>query len=323
MKLTDIYWHLRSDIIKIEKEIENNIDANHPILQEASSHLLKAGGKRIRPVFVLLSAQFGEYDLQKIKHVAVPLELIHMGSLVHDDVIDDAELRRGKRTIKSKWDNRVAMYTGDYIFAKAIELATYSEKPELHRVLSDAMVEMVIGEVEQIRDQYNWYQNSRIYFRRIKRKTALLIAVSCQLGALVAGASPREQKQLKRYGYHVGMAFQITDDILDFVGTEKELGKPAGSDLAQGNVTLPALYAMRKNPVLKQTIMTLLENESASELDMSDIIYQIRETGAIEYSKEIADRYLKKALSDLELLPDIQAKRALIQIAHYIGDRKF
>jgi heptaprenyl diphosphate synthase len=323
MKLTDIYWHLRSDIIKIEKEIENNIDANHPILQEASSHLLKAGGKRIRPVFVLLSAQFGEYDLQKIKHVAVPLELIHMGSLVHDDVIDDAELRRGKKTIKSKWDNRVAMYTGDYIFAKAVELATYSEKPELHRVLSDAMVEMCIGEIEQIRDQYNWYQNSRIYFRRIKRKTALLIAISCQLGALVAGASLREQKQLERYGYHVGMAFQITDDILDFVGTEKELGKPAGSDLAQGNVTLPALYAMGKDPALKQTIMALLDNEEASQMDMTDIIHQIRETGAIDYSKEIADRYLKKALSALEPLPDIQAKRALIQIANYIGDRKF
>lgn len=323
MKLTDIYWHLRSDIIKIEKEIESNIDANHPILQEASSHLLKAGGKRIRPVFVLLSAQFGDYNLQKIKHVAVPLELIHMGSLVHDDVIDDAELRRGKKTIKSKWDNRVAMYTGDYIFAKAIEIATYSEKPQLHRILSDAMVEMCIGEVEQIRDQQNWYQNTRIYLRRIKRKTALLIAVSCQLGALVAGVSLREQKLLEQYGYHVGMAFQITDDILDFVSTEKELGKPAGSDLAQGNVTLPALYAMKKDPELKQTIMLLLENEGGNQRDMSDIIRRIKATGAIDYSKEIADRYLKKALHSLEPLPDIQAKRALIEIADYIGDRRF
>ncbi|WP_280768226.1 heptaprenyl diphosphate synthase component II [Salipaludibacillus daqingensis] len=323
MKLTDIYWHLRSDILKIEKEIENNIDANHPILQEASSHLLKAGGKRIRPVFVLLSAQFGEYDFKKIKHVAVPLELIHMGSLVHDDVIDDAELRRGKKTIKSKWDNRVAMYTGDYIFAKAVELATYSEERELHRVLSDAMVEMCIGEVEQIRDQYNWYQNLRIYLRRIKRKTALLIAVSCQLGALVSGASLKEQKQLERYGYYVGMAFQITDDILDFVGTEKELGKPAGSDLAQGNVTLPVLYAMSKNPTLKQTIITYLENGNTNQLDMSEIITQIKNTGAIDYSKEIADRYLKKALLALEPLPDIQPKKALIQIADYIGERRF
>ncbi|PYZ94509.1 heptaprenyl diphosphate synthase component II [Salipaludibacillus keqinensis] len=323
MKLTDIYWHLRSDIIKIEKDIEKNINANHPILQEASSHLLKAGGKRIRPVFVLLSAQFGDYNLKNIKHVAVPLELIHMGSLVHDDVIDDAELRRGKKTIKSKWDNRVAMYTGDYIFARAIEMATYSDKPELHRILSDAMVEMCIGEVEQIRDQYNWYQNFRIYLRRIKRKTALLIAVSCQLGALIADVPKREQEHLKRYGYYVGMAFQITDDILDFVGTEKELGKPAGSDLAQGNVTLPALYAMDQDPKLKQEIISLLKDDRVEQKDMTEIIDRIKKTGAIDYSKKIADQYLKKALGALESLPDIQAKKALIQIADYIGDRKF
>ncbi|SER44422.1 heptaprenyl diphosphate synthase component II [Salipaludibacillus aurantiacus] len=323
MKLTDIYWYLRPDIIKIEKEIENNIDARHPVLEEASSHLLKAGGKRIRPVFVLLAAQFGNYDLNTIKHVAVPLELIHMGSLVHDDVIDDAELRRGKKTIKSKWDNRVAMYTGDYIFAKAIELATYSDNPELHHILADAMVEMCIGEVEQIRDQFNWQQNFRIYLRRIRRKTALLISVSCQLGALVAGAAPEVQRQLKRYGYYVGMAFQITDDILDFVGTEKELGKPAGSDLAQGNVTLPALYAMERDRRLNYKIVSFLQQSGTEAIDMKSVIQQIKQTGAIHYSKKVADMYLNKALTALEPLPESQAKEALTQIAKYIGDRKF
>ncbi|MCE7791008.1 heptaprenyl diphosphate synthase component II [Salipaludibacillus sp. CUR1] len=323
MKLTDIYWYLRPDIIKIEKEIEKNIDARHPVLEEASSHLLKAGGKRIRPVFVLLAAQFGNYDLNTIKHVAVPLELIHMGSLVHDDVIDDAELRRGKKTIKSKWDNRVAMYTGDYIFAKAIELATYSDDPKLHHILADAMVEMCIGEVEQIRDQFNWQQNLRIYLRRIRRKTALLISVSCHLGAVVAGATPEVQRQLKRYGYYVGMAFQITDDILDFVGTEKELGKPAGSDLAQGNVTLPALYAMERDRHLNYKIVSFLQQSGTEAIDMKSVIHQIKQTGAIHYSKKVADMYLNKALSALEPLPESQAKEALTQIAKYIGDRKF
>lgn len=323
MRLTDIYWHLRSDITRIEKEIEKTIDAQHPVLQEASSHLLKAGGKRIRPVFVLLSAQFGNYDLEKIKYVAVPLELIHMGSLVHDDVIDDAELRRGKKTIKSKWDNRVAMYTGDFIFAKAVETATYSDEPKLHSVLSDAMVEMCIGEVEQIKYQYDSNQHFRVYLRRIKRKTALLIAVSCQLGALVAGASEEHQRLLKNYGYNVGMAFQITDDILDFVGTEKELGKPAGSDLLQGNVTLPALYAMQQNTELKQTIELYLSKNGLKFIDMNDTIEKIKQTGAISHSKKIADLYIQKALQALESLPDTQAKHSLTQIADYIGDRKF
>ncbi|MBU9711826.1 heptaprenyl diphosphate synthase component II [Evansella tamaricis] len=323
MKLTDIYLHLRSDINKIEKEIERNIDANHPVLQEASSHLLKAGGKRIRPVFVLLSAQFGTYDLREIKNIAVPLEMIHMGSLVHDDVIDNAELRRGEKTIKAKWDNRVAMYTGDYIFAKAVEMATNCNAPGINAVLADAMVEMCLGEVEQIRDQYNWNQNLRMYFRRIKRKTALLIAVSCQLGAIAANAPVPYQKELWRYGYYVGMAFQITDDILDFVGTEKELGKPAGSDLIQGNVTLPALYAMEKDPQLRKTIIEHLENDVINKEQVKGIIESIKKSGAVVFSKVIADRYLEKARSALDNLPDGQPKSALNQIANYIGDRKF
>ncbi|MDQ0257478.1 heptaprenyl diphosphate synthase [Evansella vedderi] len=323
MKLTDIYWHLKSDIGKIEKDIEKNIDTNNPILQEASTHLLRAGGKRIRPVFVLLSAQFGNYDINEIKKIAVPLEMIHMGSLVHDDVIDNADLRRGRKTIKSQWDNRVAMYTGDYIFARAIEIATHCKAQGVNSVLADAMVEMCLGEVEQIRDQYNWNQNLRMYFRRIKRKTALLIAVSCQLGALAADAPRKYQRALARYGYYVGMAFQITDDILDFVGTEKELGKPAGGDLIQGNVTLPTLYAMYHNSSLKGMITRHLDQKNMDKQELDEIISLIKESGAIEYSKGITDRYLEKSRKALEGLPNIQAKKALIQIADYIGDRKF
>ncbi|SDY87019.1 heptaprenyl diphosphate synthase [Evansella caseinilytica] len=323
MKLTDIYWYLRSDIAKIEKDIERNVDANHPVLQRASSHLLKAGGKRIRPIFVLLSAQFGKYDLEQLKKIAVPLEMIHMGSLVHDDVIDNAELRRGKKTVKAQWDNRVAMYTGDYMFARAIEIATYCKSEKVHPILSDAMVEMCIGEVEQIRDQYNWNQHLRMYFRRIKRKTALLIAVSCELGAVVSEVPARYQEMLAKYGYYVGMAFQITDDILDFVGTEKELGKPAGSDLVQGNITLPALYAMHKRPELKLRIIELLNNAHPKKTEITETIEAIKSSGAIDYSKNIADRYLAKSRLALEELPDIQAKKALQQIADYIGDRKF
>ncbi|GEL08118.1 heptaprenyl diphosphate synthase component II [Salisediminibacterium halotolerans] len=323
MKLSDIYWYLKQDISKIEKEIEKTIDADHAILQEASSHLLKAGGKRIRPVFVLLSAQFGTYDIERIKHVAVPLELIHMGSLVHDDVIDDASVRRGEETIKAKWDNRIAMYTGDYIFAKAIEIAAAETNIALHQTLSEAMVEMAIGEVEQIKDQYNWNQNMRMYLRRIRRKTALLIAVSCELGALVAEASEQDRENLKRYGYYTGMAFQITDDILDFVGTEKELGKPAGSDLQQGNLTLPALYAMHQDEQLYEDISAYLQSGGDKLMDMPGVIRRIRASGGIDFSKKLADRYLEKAHDALAPLKSNRAKRALTEIAEYIGERKF
>ncbi|WP_088102211.1 heptaprenyl diphosphate synthase component II [Halalkalibacter urbisdiaboli] len=323
MKLADIYMHFQSDIAIIERELESSVQAENEVLRDASVHLLRAGGKRIRPVFVLLAAKFGHYDINVLKNIAVPLELIHMASLVHDDVIDDAELRRGKKTVKSQWDNRVAMYTGDYIFGKAVECAAFFDNPTIHQTLSNTMVEMCIGEVEQIRDQYNWGQNLRVYFRRIKRKTALLIAVSCELGALAANADPDVRKKLYQFGYNVGMSFQITDDILDFVGTEEQLGKPAGGDLRQGNVTLPALYAMHHQAEVKALIMNLLADEFPEKVNVDPILQAIKQSGGIEYSLKISDMYLEKAYKALYGLPDSEAKTYFREIAKYIGTRKF
>lgn len=178
MKLANIYGFLRKDLQDIENSLTETIEAEHPILREASLQLLRAGGKRIRPVFVLLSAQFGNYkqNIEQIKSVAVALELIHMATLVHDDVVDDAELRRGKPTIKHLYGNRVAMYTGDYILARALEVITTVNIPKVHHSLSKTLVKVVEGEIAQIEDKYNVDQDIKNYLRRIKRKTALLIA---------------------------------------------------------------------------------------------------------------------------------------------------
>lgn len=320
MKLKLMYSYLNTDLEIIEKELEAAINSEQPLLKQASLHLLQAGGKRIRPVFVLLAGMFGEYNIHTIKHVAVALELIHMASLVHDDVVDDADIRRGKPTIKAKWDNRIAMYTGDYILARSIETITKIEKPLPHKILSHTIVEVCKGEVEQIKDKYHFEQNLRTYLRRIKRKTALLIAVSCQLGAIAANVPEPIHKKLFLYGYYVGMSFQITDDILDFTATEKELGKPAGSDLLQGNITLPVLYAM-KNNALKKAIMQITDETSPFEI--SQLIKEINNTDAIQNSIEISNRYLNKAFKIVEELPSGKAKETFYNIAKMIGKRKF
>lgn len=320
MKMKMLYTYLNADISMIEKELEETINADSQLLRQASLHLLKAGGKRIRPVFVLLGGKFGNYDINVIKDVAVSLELIHMASLVHDDVIDDAELRRGQPTIKAKWDNRIAMYTGDYIFARALELMTEIENPLAHQILSETIVELSVGEIEQIKDKYNFDQNLRNYLLRIKRKTALLIAASCQLGAVVSGVKDEDHRKLYRFGYYVGMSFQITDDVLDFTGTEKELGKPAGGDLLQGNITLPVLYAM-EDEAIRNKILTVHEGMDRNELD--EILKLIQASGAIEKSLEISDRYLEKALAILDELPANKAKKSLRDIAKFIGKRKY
>jgi heptaprenyl diphosphate synthase len=320
MKLKMLYSYLNADINVIEKELESAIEAQSPLLRQASLHTLRAGGKRIRPVFVLLGGKFGDYDINVIKYAAVPLELIHMASLVHDDVIDDAELRRGQPTIKAKWDSRIAMYTGDYIFARALEMIGEIKNPLAHQILADTIVQLSIGEIEQVKDKYNFDQNLRDYLRRIKRKTALLIATSCQLGAVAAGVEESVHKNLYRFGYYVGMSYQIIDDVLDFTSTEKELGKPAGGDLLQGNITLPVLYAMETRE-FREKIIQVDENMTSSEI--STIISAVKESGAIEKSLAISDRYLEKALSILEQLPQNKAKKTLRDIAKFIGKRKY
>lgn len=320
MKLTWLYRAYKPDLDLIEEELQQAFTSQSELLQSASVQLVRAGGKRIRPVFVLLSAKFGNYDIEKVKNVALALELIHMASLVHDDVIDDANMRRGLPTINYTWDNRIAMYTGDYILARSLEYMTSIENPVAHQKLAKTIVDVCLGEIEQIQDKYRYQQSLRDYLRRIQRKTALLIAVSCELGAIVGDADTAVYRRLYRFGYYIGMSYQITDDILDFTGTEEELGKPAGEDLRQGNITLPALYAMQhaayKNDIVKV-------NEHSTPAEMQAVISKIKASGAIEQSHDLSRRYLEKALQVLSELPDNKAKKPLREIANYIGKRSF
>lgn len=321
MKLAEIYFSVKKDMQVIEKELEKAVTSKELTLTETSNQLLKAGGKRIRPVFVLLSGMFGNYDIEKLKRVAVSLELIHMATLVHDDVIDDADTRRGKVTVKAKWDNRVAMYTGDFIFARALDVVTDLKNPIIHQSLSKAMVEMCKGEIEQIRDLHNWQQGMKNYLRRIKRKTALLIAVSCQMGALASDCPPDVVNKLYRYGYNVGMAFQITDDILDYIGDEKKLGKPAGNDLRQGNISLPALLCYRHPAEGKDLRRWVDENKLGEHMERA--IQMVVASSGIKQSQDLAKRYVSRALAVLSTLPDTEGKVSLREIARSIESRQY
>ncbi|MCA1023293.1 heptaprenyl diphosphate synthase component II [Halobacillus litoralis] len=322
MKLAMIYSFLKNDLAVIEDAVNDTIQSNNTVLRDASSQLLQAGGKRIRPVFVLLGGKFGEYDIERMKAVAVSLELIHTASLVHDDVIDEAELRRGEPTIKARWDNRIAMYTGDYIFARSLETLSVLENPKAHQILAKTMVELCLGEIEQIKDKYNVHQNLRTYMRRIKRKTALLIAASCRLGAIAANVDEEKEKALYRYGYNVGMSYQIIDDVLDFTASEEELGKPAGSDLLQGNVTLPVLLSMENADFKKKLQRAFTGTEEETKEKLQPLIETIQTNGSIQRSLEISDLYLQKAYQSLNELPAGRAKQTLKGIAKYIGKRR-
>jgi len=321
MKLKLLYADLKSDIDIIEEELETALNSSSHLINDASLHLLQAGGKRIRPVFVLISAKFGNYNINQIKNIAVPLELIHMASLVHDDVIDDSDLRRGRHTVKAQWNNRVAMYTGDFIFARALEYVTSIENKKVHQILAKTMVEICNGEVIQIEDKFRANQNIKDYFRRIKRKTALLIESSCELGAVVGGVDDKNVRHIKRFGYFVGMSYQIVDDILDFTATDKELGKPAGSDLLQGNITLPILL-LKDHPVIQNFIEKASKGD-VFEADRMEMLKVVRNSDAIKQAITISNQYLKKALKEVDALPNHPMKRKLRDVALFIGKRKF
>lgn len=321
MKLMDIYFHLKPDLEYVESRLEQEVRSKQRDLEDAALHLLKAGGKRIRPVFVLLSGQFGKPDREKLTRVAVALELIHMATLVHDDVIDDAATRRGIPTVRSEWGNRVAMYTGDYIFARALMLLSELPNVEIHRLLSESIVRVVEGEIEQIRDFFRLEQNFRNYLRRIKRKTAVLIEVSCRLGALVAGADPVYVRHLGRYGHYLGMAFQIVDDILDFTSTEEKLGKPVGADLIQGNITLPVWYAV--NCTEYGQMLRKLVRPDMTRAEAEEAIRLVKRSGGIEYARRVTHLYFEKCLQELSRLPSGRDRNSLEAIARFTVSRDY
>ncbi len=318
-----LYANYRKDLAYIEKELERSVNSSSPIIRQASLHLLRAGGKRIRPIFVILASKFGNYSLEDVAKVAVSLELVHMASLVHDDVIDDSDMRRGLETVKARWDNRIAMYTGDFIFSRALISIGDIEIPAVHQLLAETMLEICKGEIIQIDHQRKTEQTVRDYLRRIKRKTALLLSSSCELGALVSGADLAVVRKLRRFGYFAGMAFQIVDDILDITSTDEELGKPAGSDLLNGHLTLPILYI--KDDVNFQPYMKQSFDGTLTESDREEMLIYIRGTEAIQMAQAVSDLYLQKAMDEISALPDgdANAKKAFMQISDFIGRRKY
>ncbi|KGI85215.1 MULTISPECIES: polyprenyl synthetase family protein [unclassified Exiguobacterium] len=320
MSLKRLYRHMNREIEQIDRFLSTRVQTDHPVIEAASKQLLDAGGKRIRPAFVLLSAGFGQTKDIRLTKVAASLELIHMASLVHDDVIDDATLRRGKPTVMERYDERVAMYTGNTLFGEAIRLVSEIDSPDVMQIMADTMELICVGEINQIQDQYDWAQSPKRYLDRIARKTALLIETSCAAGAVVSGASPDVVKQLRLFGYDIGMAFQMTDDLLDFTAKSFQLGKPVGEDLKHGHKTLPLFYSA-ENPEFFDRLQQV--SHSSDYALTHTLVREVQRNGTLERSQRTIDRYVNRAIRRLDGLPDVADKRSLIEIAEYIGKRKW
>ncbi|MFW3590771.1 heptaprenyl diphosphate synthase component 1 [Staphylococcus caprae] len=313
--------NINNEIKKVEDRLQHAIKSSDQTLEDAAFHLLSSGGKRVRPVFVILSSQFGDNKdtSENTYRVAVALELIHMATLVHDDVIDKSDKRRGRPTISKKWDQTTAILTGNFLLALGLQHLSEIKDSRVHNIISKSIVDVCKGELFQFQDQFNSDQNITNYLRRINRKTALLIQLATEVGALTSNASDEVVRKLKMIGHYIGMSFQIIDDVLDFTSSEKKLGKPVGSDLMNGHITLPVLLEMRKDQAFKQKVADLNPESPQSAFD--ECIETIRTSQSIEESKVISEKYLNKAIKLIDELEDNPNKALFRKLIKKMGSR--
>lgn len=319
---TSLFSPVEADLRLLTDNLKQLVGARHPILYAAAEHLFGAGGKRLRPAIVLLLSRATMADQEitaKHRRLAEITEMIHTASLVHDDVIDEAELRRGVPTVHSSFGNRIAVLAGDFLFAQSSWYLANLDNLAVVKLLSEVIMDLAEGEIQQGLNRFDTSLSIDAYLEKSYYKTASLIANSSKAAGILSGVSPEMAKNLYGYGRHIGLAFQIVDDILDFTASSEALGKPAGSDLRSGNLTAPVLYALEEKPYLEG----LIEREFAQEGDLEQALGLVADSRGIERSRELAAQHAQQAVEKLADLPASESLQALIELADYVLSRLY
>ncbi len=320
MELSRIYAPDNTDLLKVEETLKSVSQVDFPWLGELLNQALGVGGKRIRPALTLLCGQFYNYRPEILLHMAAAIELMHTATLVHDDAIDKSAKRRGRATIYKLWGADPAVLLGDYLFAKAGVEVSDTLNVRAIKLFSQTLMTISRGELNQARNAFNLNQTRADYVNRIFGKTASLFALSTESGGILSGATENAIQSLRSYGENLGLAFQIVDDILDFVGTEEELGKPAGSDLAQGTYTLPAMLLHEQN-TLDNPVRKVFQDRTARD-SIQQAIEQVRGSTIVDQCYAVAKEYSAKACEQLKGLQDKACRRSLMDLADYVVERK-
>ena len=321
MELSKIYESVQEDLDKVNTELQSISNIDFKWLSEQLSYVIKGGGKGIRPALTLLAGKFYNYNLTYLMPMAVAIELLHTSTLIHDDAIDNSAVRRGRPTFNKLWGIDPAVLLGDYLFAKAGEFVSDTQNLRAIKLFSQTLAIISSGEVSQFLATFKLEQKREDYFHRIAGKTASLFSLATESGAILSEAPEDAVRLLKDYGYNLGIAFQIIDDILDFVGTEEELGKPIGSDLAQGTLTLPAMLLVERFPE-DNPVRRLFENrEKDKENNIKEAIEIINNSSIVKECYQVAEEYCARACLNLKSLPDNTNRQALIQLADFVSQR--
>jgi octaprenyl-diphosphate synthase len=324
LELEEIYQLVAEDLAKVRRQLESVAEVDYPPLAEMLWHILK-GGKGIRPALNLLSGKFYQYNLDLLLPMATAIELMHTATLVHDDAIDKSAVRRGKPTVNEVWGEERAVLLGDYVFARAGEFAADTGNLRVIKLFSQTLQTISSGEIVQTNDAFKLEQTRQHYLERIAGKTASLFSLATISGAILSEAPESSVKIIKDYGFNLGVAFQIVDDILDFVGTEEEMGKPIGSDLVQGTLTLPAMLLLEKYPD-DNPVKDLFRNPDMPEDDkrarVRRAIGMVESSSIVKQCYEVASEYCAQACRDLDKLPAKPSRQALMDLADLVISRK-
>ncbi len=332
-KNTDNKAHEPIDFSSIQSLTESEAQAiDQLILEELSSdvilinqlghYIINSGGKRLRPMLLLLTAKALDYNEDKHLLLAAVIEFIHTATLLHDDVVDESDLRRGKESANAVWGNAASVLVGDYLYSSAFEMMVRTNNMRVMEILSKTTTAIAEGEVLQLLNCNNPATTEEKYLEVISRKTAILFSAATRLGAVISGATPEIEKNLADYGQHLGMAFQLIDDALDYTSSKDELGKNLGDDLAEGKPTLPLIYAIEKGTEEQATVV--IEAIKTGSRDSFDAVYEIvKATNAISYTESRAEEEAQKAIDAISTLPDSEYKNALELLARFSVQRSY
>lgn len=311
---------LGQDLRELDRLIRQRLDSDVALIRSVAEYIISSGGKRLRPVLVLLSSGACGYKGETRLEMAAVVEFIHTATLLHDDVVDESELRRGRKTANTEFGNAASVLVGDFLYSRAFQMMLRADDMRVMSVLASATNTIAEGEVLQLMNTHNPDITEEQYLEVIRRKTAALFEAAAQLGAIVAKAPSELEGQLARYGSHLGTAFQLIDDTLDYMGETLTLGKNVGDDLREGKVTLPLIHVIR-NGTEEQRTLVRKALEGKAQVDLNEVCQAIIKSGALEYARQAARTEAFAARTSIDCLPDSEYKHSLLELTALAVDR--
>jgi octaprenyl-diphosphate synthase len=317
--LAQIFEPIRHDLDAVEQEFVRHIQSRVALIPEMGRYIQKSGGKRVRPAVLLMAARLSGYTGDRAVLYASVVEFIHTATLVHDDIIDGADLRRGRLAVHSRWGNDITVLLGDYLYIKSMAMALTQDSLEIIRLLCDVTLRMIEGELYQLTKTGDVDISEDEHFEIIRRKTAFLFGGCAQIGGMLGGVTPEREAALREYGFNLGVAFQLVDDLLDYTADQTVLGKPIGGDLREGKVTLPIILLLQRGGEdAGRLIRTVVEERSVSAEQWRDILRLLREHRATEQAYERAVEYAQRAKDCLSVFPPSRERDALVALPDYV-----